>query len=60
MTHLFGHLLVLLNNLPDPLQVSLLKSELELFSILILNIAREACRRLHKMDEILLHYVLRK
>jgi hypothetical protein len=28
--------------------------------MLILNIAREACRRLHKTDEILLHYVLRK
>ena len=40
--------------------LSLLKSDLELFSILILNIAREACRRLHKTDEILLHYVLRK
>jgi len=37
--------------------LSLLKSDLELFSILILNIAREACRRLHKTDEILLHYV---
>jgi len=39
--------------------LSLLKSDLELFSILILNIAREACRRLHKTDEILLHYVRR-
>lgn len=39
--------------------LSLFKSDLELFSILILNIAREACRRLHKTDEILLHYVLR-
>ena len=29
----------------------------ELFSLLILNIAREACRRLHKADEVLLHYV---
>ncbi|MFH1715831.1 MAG: cyclic nucleotide-binding domain-containing protein [Planctomycetota bacterium] len=37
--------------------LSLLKSDLELFSILILNIAREACRRLHKTDQILLHYV---
>lgn len=27
-----------------------------LFGLLILNIAREACRRLHKTDEILLHY----
>ena len=40
--------------------LSLFKSDLELFSILILNIAREACRRLHKTDEILLHYVLGK
>jgi CRP/FNR family cyclic AMP-dependent transcriptional regulator len=40
--------------------LSLLKTDLDLFSILILNIAREACRRLHKTDEILLHYVLRK
>ena len=40
--------------------LSLLKSDLELFSILILNIAREACRRLYKTDEILLHYVLRE
>ena len=40
--------------------LSLFKIDLELFSILILNIAREACRRLHKTDEILMHYVLRK
>jgi CRP-like cAMP-binding protein len=40
--------------------LSLLKTDLDLFSMLILNIAREACRRLHKTDEILLHYVLRK
>jgi CRP-like cAMP-binding protein len=40
--------------------LSLFKINLELFSILILNIAREACRRLHKTDEILIHYVLRK
>ncbi len=32
----------------------------ELFGILILNIAREACRRLQHADETLLHYVLRK
>lgn len=37
--------------------LSLYKSDLELFSTLILNIAREACRRLAKTDEILLHYV---
>lgn len=40
--------------------LSLLKTNLELFNILILNIAREACRRLYKTDEILLHYVLRE
>ena len=40
--------------------LSLFKIDLELFSILILNIAREACRRLHRTDEILMHYVLRK
>jgi CRP-like cAMP-binding protein len=40
--------------------LSLLKTDLDLFSLLILNIAREACRRLHKTDEILLHYVLRE
>lgn len=38
--------------------LSLYKSDLELFSTLILNIAREACRRLAKTDEILLHYVV--
>lgn len=40
--------------------LSLYKCDLELYSILILNIAREACRRLHNTDEILLHYVFRK
>lgn len=40
--------------------LSLFKVDLELFSILILNIAREACRRLHRTDEILMHYVLKK
>jgi len=38
--------------------LSLYKSDIELFSTLILNIAREACRRLAKTDEILLHYVV--
>ena len=28
----------------------------ELFGVLVLNIAREACRRLNRADEILLHY----
>jgi len=40
--------------------LSLYKSDLEIFSTLILNIAREACRRLAKTDEILLHYVVGK
>jgi CRP/FNR family cyclic AMP-dependent transcriptional regulator len=40
--------------------LSLFKSDFELFSILILNIAREACRRLYETDEILLHYVFRE
>lgn len=37
--------------------LSIFDSDKELFGMLILNIAREACRRLHKTDEILLHYV---
>ena len=37
--------------------MTFLKTDLELFSVLILNIAREACRRLHRTDQILLHYV---
>ncbi len=36
----------------------LYKADLELYSLLILNIAREACRRLYQTDHILLHYVL--
>ena len=39
---------------------SVFDSDKELFAMLILNIAREACRRLHKTDEILLHYVHKK
>jgi len=34
------------------------KKDLGLYSLLILNIAREACRRLYQTDQILLHYVL--
>lgn len=37
--------------------LSIYESDKELFCILILNIAREVCRRLHASDEILLHYV---
>jgi CRP/FNR family transcriptional regulator, cyclic AMP receptor protein len=39
--------------------LSIYKTDLELFSLLILNIAREVCRRLHASDEILLHYFAR-
>jgi CRP/FNR family cyclic AMP-dependent transcriptional regulator len=38
--------------------LTLYKTDLELYSLLILNIAREACRRLYQTDHILLHYVL--
>jgi len=34
----------------------LYESDPKVFGLLILNIAREACRRLHRTDEILLHY----
>lgn len=34
------------------------REDLQLYSLLILNIAREACRRLYQTDHILLHYVL--
>lgn len=40
--------------------MSLFTSDKELFSILILNIAREACRRLRKTDQTLLHYAFRQ
>ena len=46
--------------LPRDALSSLYESTPELFGILILNIAREVCRRLHATDETLLHYVLRK
>ena len=38
--------------------LSIYKSDLEIFSILILNIAREVCRRLYASSETLLHYKL--
>ncbi len=37
--------------------MSLFEQDKELFAMLILNIAREASRRLHKTDELLLHYI---
>ncbi len=39
--------------------MSIYDSDKELFSILILNIAREVCRRLYASDDILLHYLLK-
>lgn len=40
--------------------MSIYETDKELFGILILNIAREVCRRLHATDDILLHYRLKK
>ena len=40
--------------------MSIYDSDKELFSILILNIAREVCRRLYASDDVLLHYILKK
>jgi len=37
--------------------MSLFEDDKELFGLLILNIAREASRRLHQTDELLLHYI---
>lgn len=37
--------------------LSLYHTNKDVFGMLILNIAREACRRLHKTDAVLLHYV---
>jgi CRP/FNR family transcriptional regulator, cyclic AMP receptor protein len=39
---------------------ALFKEDPRLFGMLILNIAREACRRLHKSGETLLHYARAK
>ncbi len=38
--------------------IELHRDEPQIFTKMILNIAREACRRLHQTDEILLHYYL--
>ena len=46
--------------LPRKALSSIYESDLELFSILVLNIARELCRRLHATDQTLLHYVMEK
>ena len=42
--------------LPREALFGLWDTDKELFGMLILNIAREACRRLHSVDEALLHY----
>jgi len=43
--------------LPRQALFLLFETDTPLFSILILNIAREACRRLSKTDKILFHYI---
>ena len=40
--------------------LSLYESNKDIFGMIILNIARETCRRLHQADDALLHYVLDK
>lgn len=40
--------------------MSIYDSDKELFGILILNIAREVCRRLHATDDVLLQYLRKK
>ena len=42
--------------LPSRALHRLYKEDPELFGLLVLNIAREACRRLHRTNELLLHY----
>jgi CRP-like cAMP-binding protein len=46
--------------LPRAALFSIAESDPPLFAQLALNIAREACRRLHATDETLLHYFCRK
>ncbi len=38
--------------------LSIFDIDKELFGVLVLNMAREACRRLYETDDILFHYVL--
>ena len=40
--------------------MNLYENDKELFSVLILNIAREICRRLHSSEEVLLRYLAMK
>ena len=42
--------------LPRQALFDLWESDKALFGMVMMNIAREACRRLHRADEILLHY----
>jgi CRP-like cAMP-binding protein len=44
--------------LPGRALHALYKDDPGLFGLLLLNIAREACRRLHRTDELLLHYAM--
>lgn len=46
--------------LPKKALFNIWETDKELFGILILNIAREACRRLNQADETLLHYFSEK
>ena len=46
--------------LPRQALFDLWESDKELFGMVMMNIAREACRRLHRADEILLHYFAHK
>ncbi len=46
--------------LPKKALLSIYKQDLELYTLLLSNIAREACRRLHHSDQVLLHYALKK
>ena len=40
--------------------LNIYNTDLELFALLIMNISREVCRRLHSSNETLLQYVLKK
>ncbi|MFH1996895.1 MAG: cyclic nucleotide-binding domain-containing protein [Candidatus Omnitrophota bacterium] len=44
--------------LPREALFSIYENDCKLFGLILLNIAREACRRLHHADETFLHYAL--
>ncbi len=46
--------------LPRASLFAIYHEDARLFGMLVLNIAREACRRLHKTDELMLHYFMEK